>query len=94
MKMKKCCQTILYTIYIHIYIYIYIHSPRAKKHQCKAKSVGEHARRESHGTVEGRGTQVEPVVALPIGLIVVPFWGSYVESYKVIPKRNYYGAYG
>ena len=32
--------------------------------------------------------------ALPIGPKVVPFWGSYVESYKVIPKRNYYGAYG
>ena len=31
---------------------------------------------------------------LPIGPIVVPFWGSYVESYKVIPKKNYYGAYG
>ena len=27
---------------------------------------------------------------LPIGPIVVP---SYVESYQVIPKRNYYGAY-
>ena len=26
--------------------------------------------------------------------IVVPFWGSYLESYKVVPKRNYYGAYG
>ena len=26
--------------------------------------------------------------------MVVPFWGSYLESYKVIPKRNYYGAYG
>ena len=25
---------------------------------------------------------------------VVPFWGSYLELYKVIPKRNYYGAYG
>ena len=28
------------------------------------------------------------------GSIVVPFWGSYLESYKVIPKRNYYGAFG
>ena len=27
---------------------------------------------------------------LPIGSIVVPFEGSYLESYKVIPKRNYY----
>ena len=26
--------------------------------------------------------------------MVVPFWGSYLESYTVIPKRNYYGAYG
>ena len=23
-----------------------------------------------------------------------PFWGSSLESYKVIPKRNYYGAFG
>ena len=27
------------------------------------------------------------------GSIGVPFWGSYSESCKVIPKRNYYGAY-
>ena len=25
---------------------------------------------------------------------VVPFWGSYLEIYKGIPKRNYFGAYG
>ena len=31
---------------------------------------------------------------LPRGPIVVPFGGSYIESYKVNPKRNYYGAYG
>ena len=31
---------------------------------------------------------------LPRGSIVVPFRGSYLESRKVIPKRNYYGAYG
>ena len=24
----------------------------------------------------------------------VPFCGSYLESYKVLPKRNYLGAYG
>ena len=29
-----------------------------------------------------------------IGPKVVPFWGSYLEFYKVIPKRNYFGAYG
>ena len=28
------------------------------------------------------------------GLKVVPFIGLYLESYKVIPKRNYLGAYG
>ena len=32
--------------------------------------------------------------ALPIGPKVVPFWGSYLEFYRVIPKRNYFGAYG
>ena len=31
---------------------------------------------------------------LPIGPKVVPFWGSYLEFYKVIPERNYFGAYG
>ena len=31
---------------------------------------------------------------VPIGPKVVPFWGSYLEFYKVIPKRNYFGAYG
>ena len=31
---------------------------------------------------------------LPRGSIVVPFWGSYFESYKRIPKRNYYGPKG
>ena len=31
---------------------------------------------------------------IPRGSKVVPFWGSYIESYKVIPTRNYYGAYG
>ena len=31
---------------------------------------------------------------IPRGSKVVPFWGSYIESYKLIRKRNYYGAYG
>ena len=30
---------------------------------------------------------------VPIGPKVVPFWGSYSEFYKVIPRRNYFGAY-
>ena len=34
------------------------------------------------------------LLGFPIGPIVVPFWASYLESYKVIPKRNYYGTYG
>ena len=33
-------------------------------------------------------------IILPIGPEVVRFYGLYVESYKVIPKRNYLGAYG
>ena len=32
--------------------------------------------------------------SIPIGPKVVPFWGSYSEIYKVIPKRDYFGAYG
>ena len=35
-----------------------------------------------------------PEQLLPIGSKVVPFCGSYLGSYKVIPKRNYLGAYG
>ena len=31
---------------------------------------------------------------LPIGPKVVPFGGSYLEFYKVIPTGNYFGAYG
>ena len=27
-------------------------------------------------------------IVLPRGSVVVLFWGSYLESYKVIPKRN------
>ena len=33
-------------------------------------------------------------VFTPIGSTVVPFRGLYLGSYKVIPKRNYHGAYG
>ena len=33
-------------------------------------------------------------IVLPRGSKVVPFWGSYIDSYKVIPKTNYYGVYG
>ena len=34
------------------------------------------------------------MVLLPIGPIVVPFGGSYVESYKVIPKGTATGPMG
>ena len=33
-------------------------------------------------------------ITLSIGPKVVPFWGSYLDFYKVLPKRNYFGAYG
>ena len=36
---------------------------------------------------------IDPV-GIPIGPKVVPFGGSYLEFYKVVPKRNYFGAYG
>ena len=45
------------------------------------------------GLAFSRGFEVF-VLRLPIGPKVVPFWGSYLEFYKVIPKRNYFGAYG
>ena len=44
--------------------------------------------RENFSPTEARS------LTLPRGSKVVPFWGSYIESYKVIRKRNYYGAYG
>ena len=34
------------------------------------------------------------MTCLPRGSIVVPFCGSYLEFYKVISKRNYYGSLG
>ena len=46
------------------------------------------------GTAQNGAQSRLDTCKVPIGPIVVPFWGSYVESYKVIPKRNYYGAYG
>ena len=33
--------------------------------------------------------QAEAYKTLPIGSELVPFCGLYLESYKVIPKRNY-----
>ena len=36
-------------------------------------------------------TFIEPFI--PISSIVVPFCGSHLESYKVSPKRKYYGAF-
>ena len=35
-----------------------------------------------------------PWICVPRGPKVVPFWGSYIESYKLTPKRNYFGASG
>ena len=43
---------------------------------------------------QGSARSSEVFWPVPIGPIVVPFWGSYLESYKVITRRNYYGAYG
>ena len=40
------------------------------------------------------GIMVSGDPGVPIGPKVVPFWGSYLEFYKVIPKRDYFGAYG
>ena len=39
-------------------------------------------------------SRCEPSRTFPIGTIIVPFCGSYLGSYKALPKRNYFGAYG
>ena len=44
--------------------------------------------------ISGPELRASGVWGLPIGPKVVPFWGSYLEFYKVIPKRNYFGAHG
>ena len=45
--------------------------------------------------MEGKGSALNfEDLQVPRGSIVVHFWGSYLESYKVFRKRNYYGAYG
>ena len=61
-----------------------------------------HLRRAEVGCAEFKPTSLAigskitglSVQGLPIGSIVVPFCGSSLGSYKVIPKSNYYGAYG
>ena len=47
-----------------------------------------HDLRGRHGVVLNR-----QAIKIPIGFIVVPV-GVYIGSYKVISKRNYFGAYG
>ena len=58
----------------------------------------------AHEGVDLNGPEVSPcnrlkrlariTKSLPRGSIAVPLWGSYLESYKVIPNGNYYGAFG
>ena len=55
---------------------------------------GLHHRRVGTLAHHGRRCLSEQIGCLPIGSGVVPFCGLYLGSYKVIPKRNYYGAYG
>ena len=45
-------------------------------------------------TARGIHSQSKRLSILPIGPKVVPFWGFLFRIYKVIPKRNYFGAYG
>ena len=47
-----------------------------------------------HGFSNGGLRDLWRRVTVPKGSIVVPLWGSYVESYKVIPERSYCGAHG
>ena len=51
------------------------------------------SRHPCHGALKG----VEIFLTLRLhssSFLGVPFWGSYIESYRAIPKRNYYGASG
>ena len=43
---------------------------------------------------EGSGAVGRNTINLPRDPKVVPFWGSYIESYKVTPKRSYFAASG
>ena len=67
-----------------------------------------HVRLSEHDP-PGSNCQAEPVAPIDVGKValffaismtlpkgpkVVPFWNSYIEPYKEIPKRNFYGASG
>ena len=54
-------------------------------------SLGTRHFAEPAGDAPGPSVSAKP---LPIGPKVVRFCGSYLGSYKVIPKRNYFGSYG
>ena len=64
---------------------VYIYNPKPETGGSSRKS-SRHLRRAVVVVWEGSG--------YPDGPQVVPFWASYLEFYKVIPKRNYFGAYG
>ena len=51
---------------------------------------GEHLRFE----FRVKNADITGYQTLPIGPKVVSFGGSHLEFYMVIPKRNYFGAYG
>ena len=60
--------------------------PNVEKCQCRLRKA---VTKKGSGRGDLRKPRA-PLSGLPIGSIVVPLF----RTYKVIPKRNYYGAYG
>ena len=56
------------------------------------KEVQKEAHRKTKQQ-QSRSSVAKPYTLI-VGPIVVPCWGSNLESYRVVPKTNYYGAYG
>ena len=64
---------------------------------CMSASSRSYKPQESLKPIKARPTHYKPSMptkALPIGPKVVPFWGSYLEPYKVIPKGATMGPMG
>ena len=93
----------MYVEFANLYKKRHNHPKKTTKHVPKSSTVldpsrssgglqaGSRLRSRCH--LIGQGLK-DRILGLPRGPIVVPFGGYYLESYKVFPKRNYFGAYG
>ena len=76
----------LYGYFEAKYIYYWVHGPFGVTFWLQSLSESPRLTLEALNRLGFQG--------LPIGPKVVPSWGSYLEFFKVIPKRNYFGGYG